>query len=251
MFQQSPEGTAKMLSEKTKILIVDDDIHMLEIMKEMLASEDYNITTAENGKTALQKFNEHKPDLVLLDIMLPDIDGYSICKHIKKVSNIPVIMVTAKIEAAEEIEGLYVGADDYITKPFKESILIARIQAMLRRNPGDTHSIIFKSGNIKIDFFKQTVQIEDRQIDLTGTEFKIFAFLMVHREKIVSPSELLKEIWEEENNDTSHLLQVNISRLRKKLNDNFKEFDYIETVSGQGYILHVDPIRRNYPLLFK
>jgi DNA-binding response OmpR family regulator len=232
------EGNTKMQSAKIRILIVDDDIQILEIITEMLESEDYDLITAIDGKSALQLFNESRPNLVLLDIKLPDIDGYTICRYIKKVSNIPVIMVTGKIEAVEEVEGLYVGADDYITKPFRESVLIARIKAMLRRNPGSIVTRIFKSGNMEMDFVKQTVKVDSNEVELTSTEFKIFAFLTLHRGKIVTNSEMLKEIWGEDNNEANHVLQVNISRLRKKLNDNIRKFNYIETIPDVGYRLH-------------
>ena len=223
---------------KIRILIVDDDIQVLEIMNGMLESEDFDVTTTTNGKTALKLFNRNRPDLVLLDIRLPDTDGYTICKYIKKISNVPVIMATSKIEAAEEVEGLYVGADDYITKPFRESVLIARIRAMLRRNPENTISRIFKRGNIEIDFIRQTIRVDSNELEITSKEFKIFALLTLHHGKIVTNSEMLKEIWGEENSQANHVLQVNISRLRKKLDKNIRKFEYIETIPDVGYRLH-------------
>jgi two-component system, OmpR family, response regulator len=221
-----------------KVLIVDDDVYLLEIMKEMLISEGYHILTAQDGKSALDIFNKIQPDIVLLDIKLPDIDGYTICKHIKKASNVPVIMVTSKVEASEEVEGLYVGADDYITKPFPDSILIARVKAMLRRNPNNVPSKVLKTGKVEIDFFRQTVKVDEAELDLTTTEFKIFTFLLLNEDKIISQSSIIQEISGEESRESIHSLQVNISRLRKKFTEYMRKAVIIETFPS-GYSLRI------------
>jgi DNA-binding response OmpR family regulator len=228
-----------MAIEKSCILIVDDDAYILEIMTEMLSSEGYEIVTATNGKSALETFKQHKVDLVLLDIMLPDTNGYSVCKQIKNISNVPIIMVTGKTDAVEEVEGFCVGADDYIIKPFRESILIARVKAMLRRDFPTGTSLVYKSGDIEIDFIRQTLKIAGKGLELTSTEFKIFSYLLLNRGRVSTHIELTREITNNINKDTSHLVQVNISRLRKKLDSIAPEQNYIETVPDIGYIFNI------------
>jgi two-component system KDP operon response regulator KdpE len=229
--------------DKLPILIVEDDVSLLQMMQSMLELEGYDIVTAPNGGTAIDLFDNFNPAMVLLDIGLPDMDGITVCKCIRRFSKVPIIMVTGNSEVKQKVEGLYAGADDYVTKPFSYSELIARINVVLRRSGFIESSVQrpnFKFQDLSIDFNKQIVMIGEERIDLTSTEYRILAYLAQNNGNIVVPGDLLKEIWGDEYIESLHLLQVNISRLRQKLNDNAHKFRYIETRPGQGYSLVVE-----------
>jgi DNA-binding response OmpR family regulator len=230
----------KVTFDKLPILIVEDDVSLLQMMQSMLELEGYEIVTAQTGSTAIDIFDNFSPAVVLLDIGLPDMDGVTVCKCIRRFSKVPIIMVTGNSEVKQKVEGLYAGADDYVTKPFSYSELIARINVVLRRsgyNENQMQRPSFKFQDLAIDFNKQIVTIGEVRIDLSSTEYRILVYLAQHNGTIVVPGELLKEIWGDEYADSLHLLQVNISRLRQKLNDNARNFRYIETRPGQGYSL--------------
>jgi DNA-binding response OmpR family regulator len=230
-----------MVSDKLDILIVEDDISLLNMMQQMLELEGFGIITAVNGENAIKIFETQSPSLVLLDIVLPDTNGLSVCKSIRRFSNVPIIMVTGKSETEDKVEGLYAGADDYVTKPFSYSELIARVNAVLRRTtyPEERFSRpAFQCHDLKIDFAKQLVTIHGEKVEVTSTEYRVLAFLAVHAGRIVHQDEILKEVWGDDFAAAVHMLQVNISRLRQKLNDNVRKFKYIETRAGQGYILN-------------
>jgi DNA-binding response OmpR family regulator len=231
-----------MVSKKATILIVDDDIHILRMMQRILELEDYLVLTAGNGEMALQVFKENNPSLVLLDIMLPDMDGYTICKTLRSFSQVPIIMVTAKGNTNEKVEGLDSGADDYVTKPFSSKELTARVGAILRRNPPSENTVmktptIFTCKDLTIDFEKKIVTLNDAKIDLTATEYRILSYLAQNANRIISPEEILKDVWGGDYAEATHLLQVNIARLRQKLNDDAREQKYIDTQPGLGYAI--------------
>lgn len=232
-----------MSEERIKILVVDDDIQFLIFMRDMLEHENYNIITASDGQTTLKVFKDNSPSLVLLDIMLPDIDGYTVCRNLRSFSEIPIILVSAKDSENDKIAGLNAGADDYITKPFLPDELAARISAVLRRSSAlEMPSFkYFQCHDLRIDFIRQKVTLGQGTAELTSTEYRIVAFLAMNSGKIVAVDEILKEIWGEANSETSHSLQVNISRLRDKLHDTSPNFKYIETRYGKGYLIRKRP----------
>jgi DNA-binding response OmpR family regulator len=230
-------------ANKKLILIVEDDTSLLVMMQNMLELEGYEILAAQNGGTAISCFEKYDPALVLLDVGLPDIDGLTVCRCIRRFSRVPIIMVTGNSETRQKVDGLYSGADDYITKPFSYSELIARISVVLKRSENFNHynpPPNFKYQDLVIDFNKQVVTIRDERVDLSSTEYRILAYLAQHDGKIVVPGELLKEIWGDEYANSVHLLQVNISRLRQKLHDNIRNCNYIVTRPGQGYSIKVE-----------
>lgn len=234
------ERQANMPEEKSTILAVDDNPDTLELMQAMLEEEDYHLLTASTGAKAIQTFRENRVSLVLLDIMLPDIDGYAVCKRIRKISTVPVIMVTAKDREEEEAIGLEAGADDYITRPFTSVILLSHIKAALRRSlilESRVSPSPFQSHGLNIDFFRQTVTIDGKIVKLTATESRILALLSRHSGIIVSPEEIIRNVWGVEYEDDSSILQVNISRLRNKLEEYSRGIQYIRTKHGQGYLL--------------
>jgi DNA-binding response OmpR family regulator len=230
-----------MKSKNVLVLIVDDDISILQMIQQMLELEGFNVITAVSGETAFQVLDHHNPNIILLDIMLPDLDGLTICKRIREFSKIPIILVTGKVETNDKIDGLNAGADDYITKPFSYGELIARIDAVLRRNTVSDYRNerpVFHCRELTIDFIRQSVLVNGENIDVSATEYKILSYLASRAGRTISANELLKNIWGIEYIEANHILQVNISRLRRKINDNARNYKYIETKPGLGYILN-------------
>ncbi len=228
-----------MPKKKAMILVVDDDIRMLRMMKRMLELEDFVVITANSGDIALKLFEKESPALVILDIMMPDMDGYTLCKRIREFSQVPIIMVTARGDDKEKVEGLNIGADDYVTKPFSASELAARVRAVLRRmdNQESPQRATFCYKDLTIDFTSRRVMVNNHDLELTSTEYKMLSYISLNAGRVVTPDQLLVKVWGEEYIGAAHLLQVNIARLRKKLGDNAKDPDYILTRPGIGYIM--------------
>jgi len=228
-----------MSANKALILVVDDDIRMLRMMKRMLELENFQVLIANNGDAALKIFEKEIPTLVLLDIMMPDMDGYTVCRRIREFSQVPIIMVTARGEDTEKVEGLDIGADDYVTKPFSASELAARVRAVLRRTGNQTRpqETVFHYKDLIIDFTSRRVMVKNQELKLTSTEYKLLSYISLNAGRVVTPDQLLDKIWGEEYVGAPHLLQVNIARLRKKLGDDARKPNYILTRSGIGYIM--------------
>jgi DNA-binding response OmpR family regulator len=228
-----------MSSKKSIVMVVDDDIRMLRMMKRMLELESFQVIIANNGDTALKLFEKETPDLVLLDIMMPDMDGYTVCQRIREFSQVPIIMVTAKGDDKEKVEGLNIGADDYVTKPFSASELAARVRAILRRagTKDRPQDVIFRYKDLLVDFASRRVMVNNSELKLTSTEYKLLSYISLNAGRVVTPDQLLDKVWGEEYMGAPHLLQVNIARLRKKLGDDAKKPNYILTRPGIGYIM--------------
>lgn len=228
-----------MSSKNSVVLVVDDDIRMLRMMKRMLELEGFQVTISNNGDMALKSFEKETPDLVLLDIMMPDMDGYTVCQRIREFSQVPIIMVTAKGDDKEKVEGLNIGADDYVTKPFSASELAARVRAVLRRagTKNQPQDAIFRCKDLMVDFASRRVMVNNTELKLTSTEYKLLSYISQNAGRVITPDQLLDKVWGEEYMGAPHLLQVNIARLRKKLGDNAKKPVYIYTRPGIGYIM--------------
>jgi DNA-binding response OmpR family regulator len=229
-----------MPKKKSLILVVDDDIRILRMMKRILELEDFEVITADCGENALKTFEQNTPALVLLDIMMPDIDGYTVLKRIREFSQTPVILVTARGEDREKVEGLDIGADDYVTKPFSASELAARVRAVMRRIGGqESHQqAVFRCSALVVDFGSRRVMMDNKELKLTSTEYKMLSYIALNAGRVVTPDQLLSKVWGEEYVGAAHLLQVNIARLRKKMGDDAKNPAYIQTRSGIGYIMN-------------
>jgi DNA-binding response OmpR family regulator len=232
-----------MSTKRPLVLVVDDDVRILRMMKRMLELEGFQATIANNGEMALKTFEKETPDLVLLDIMMPDIDGYTVCQRLREFSQVPVIMVTAKGDDKEKVAGLNVGADDYVTKPFSASELAARVRAVLRRvgSQEKPAEAIFRNKDLVIDFSSHQVMINNTELKLTSTEYKLLSYISLNAGRVITPDQLLHKVWGEEYIGAPHLLQVNIARLRKKLGDDAKKPSYIMTRPGIGYIMSKTP----------
>jgi len=223
-----------------KILVIDDELAIRDLIELVLKRENYQVRTAENGTIGLMEIESFQPDLVLLDLMLPDYSGYDVCREIVKKSTIPVIMLSAKSETIDKVLGLELGAEDYITKPFDNRELIARIKVVLRRyEPGDQikndnlEPII--CGELEIDLETKRVIKDGKQISLTAKEFKILETLSKRPKKIFTRDELLEIIWGYDYLGDSRSVDMTIMRLRKKLEDDSENPRYVRTIYGFGY----------------
>jgi len=223
---------------KVSVLVVDDDVHILRMMQRILELEGYRVLLASSGETALEVFDEESPGLVLLDIMMPGMDGYTVCQRIREFSPVPIIMVTARGNDEEKVKGLDAGADDYVTKPFSSKELVARVKAVLRRTElwDERPEPAFYSDGLIIDFARHKVTLHDQEVDLTATEYKLLSYLVRNAGRLVTPDQALEAVWGEEYIGEHHLLRVNIARLRQKLEDDPKEPRFITTRIGIGYM---------------
>ena len=223
-----------------KILVVDDEKDIVEMLKYNLEKEGYTVFTALNGKRAIEQAHENKPNLILLDIMMPEMDGWEVCKQLmkdEKTSTIPVIFLTAKGSEVDEVVGLELGADDYIVKPISIRKLIARIKTALRRKekletPGETIPEVLKIGALEINIPNYTVKIGKEELLLPKKEFETLVFLASHRGRVISREVLLNAVWGENVVVVDRTVDVHIRKIREKLD---KYDDYIETVKGVGY----------------
>lgn len=231
--------------KNSKILVVDDEIELLNLLKIVLVKEGFkNIYTAQDGRDAIDIFKNNSPDLAILDVMLPDMEGYDICKIIRKTSNIPVLFLSAKGEELDRVMGLAIGADDYITKPFspKEVALRVKIQlkksAMINNNkPNEKEKII--ATPFKIDEEKIEVRKNGVIIDLKPKEYKMFLYMAKHKNQIISKERFCDEVWGEDFFGFDNTIMVHIRKLREKLEENPSKPQYILNVKGLGYKLQI------------
>ena len=221
---------------KQKILIVDDEPDALELVRTHLAKAGFTVALAEDGEKALAKARSLIPDLILLDLMLPEVDGLEVCKTLKRdeaTKNIPIIMVTAKATEIDRILGLELGADDYVTKPFSPRELVLRVKAMLRRTQGEEESQErIRVGSLSIDVPRHATLVGNKPVELTATEFKLLTMLAQRRGRVLSREQLLRDVWEYDATIDSRTVDTHMRRLREKLGPAAK---YLDTVRGVGY----------------
>ncbi|MDI9449577.1 MAG: response regulator transcription factor [Firmicutes bacterium] len=222
---------------KQRILVVDDEVPIQELIKFNLEQAGFEVEIADNGIVALEKFEANKPDLIILDLMLPGKDGYDVCKAIRRTSNVPIIMLTAKETELERVLGLELGADDYITKPFSPLELIARIKAVLRRTSGqeDDEADEYTVGSIFMKVGTREVLVKGKQVDLTRKEFDLLHTFMQNAGKVLTREFLLQKVWGYEYEGETRTVDVHIRHLRRKLGPEGEE--RIETIHGVGYKL--------------
>lgn len=221
-----------------RVLVVDDEPKIIEMVKNYLETEGYKVITAQNGQEAISLFKDEKPNVVVLDIMMPGMSGLDVCKEIRKDSVVPIIMLTAKSEEIDKLLGLELGADDYITKPFSLKELAARIKAVLRRTSQyqDTkEKELIKHGDISIDSVKREVKVKDMYVSLTPTEYNILYLLAKHPGRPYSRMQLLDMALDESYQGYDRVIDTHVSNLRKKIEDNPTSPVYILTVYGIGY----------------
>ena len=227
-----------------KVLIAEDDKNLLDILRYNLEKEGYRVVTAQNGAHALEKTQREKPDLIILDIMLPEIDGFEVCRIVRKEMTVPILMLTAKADEVDKIVGLELGADDYMTKPFSIRELLARIKAMLRRvemvtksftASTNTTSTTLDSGSLKLDTARHLVTRNDKPIDLGPKEFDLLAFLMLNKGQVFSRDTLLEKVWGYEFTGDTRTVDVHVRWLRQKIETYPEKPEYLRTVRGVGY----------------
>lgn len=224
----------------SRVLIADDEPLYLRLVQINLLTEGYEVITAVNGEEALEKVSTQNPDLAILDIMMPKLDGITACERIRQFSNIPIIMLTARGEEADRVQGLNTGADDYIVKPFSATELLARVRAVLRRTQSAQESQqgrFFTHGNLRIDFARAEVWKEDKAVFLSATEYRLLIQFAHNMGQVLTPEQLLVAIWGPQYRDDKEILWVSIARLRQKLEDNPHSPQHIVTRAGLGYLM--------------
>ncbi|GCF09427.1 response regulator transcription factor [Dictyobacter arantiisoli] len=229
-----------MPAKKTTILIADDDPQLLRLMARNLEFEGYEALTAADGQQTLELIENRKPDLILLDVMMPKLDGFSICQRVRQFSTVPIIIITARGNDQDKIRGLDLGADDYLTKPFNIEELLARSRAVLRRasfignDQGMSSTTI---GDLSIDFNQHKVMLNSKELALTPIEYRLLSYMAKNIGRVMTQDLLLKYVWGSEYIGESHMLQVNINRLRRKLEPDPTRPRYLRTKVGVGYML--------------
>ena len=232
--------------ENINILFADDDKEIRQLVKDYFEKNAYSVKTVSNGKQVLDEFKSSEYNLVILDLMMPKLDGIEVCKQLRDITNIPIVMLTAKDSEIDKVLGLKIGADDYITKPFLMTELLARVEAHLRRfyNFGGNEKVInnqiIEVGQIKIDLNGFSVFKRNNEINLTTTEYEILKLLMLSPGKVYTKKQIFNNIWQDDYLEADNNIMVHIRRLREKIEDNPQDPKYIKTVWGIGYKFNGD-----------
>jgi DNA-binding response OmpR family regulator len=224
----------------TKILVVDDEPRYLRLLEANLLTEGYDVLTAADGLQAIDIFSSNPVELILLDVMMPRLDGFATCQRIRQYSNVPIIILTARGEEQDRVRGLDLGADDYLVKPFSATELLARVRAVLRRSQVSKESgqeRFFEHGDLRIDFARAEVWAGNQPIFLSATEYRLLLQFAHHVGKIMTAEELLTSVWGPEYKTDKEILWVSIARLRQKLEEEAHEPKHIVTRSGLGYLM--------------
>ncbi len=223
-----------------RVLIVDDEPRYIRLLDANLRTEGYEVITANDGQQAIEVFSSQPIDLILLDIMMPRLDGFATCQRIREFSNVPIIMLTAKGEEQDRVRGLDMGADDYLVKPFSATELLARVRAVLRRAqlPSEGgQARFFTHENLRIDFARAEVWKSDQVVSLSATEYRLLLQFAHNQGKILTSEELLTSVWGPEYKTDKEILWVSIARLRQKLEEDPHTPRHIVTRSGLGYLM--------------
>jgi two-component system, OmpR family, response regulator VicR len=227
-------------TDELTILVVDDEPNILEVVSAYLRRELYNVVTATDGEAALKQFAETSPDLIVLDVMLPRLDGLEVCRRVRATSNTPIIMLTARSDEMDKLVGLGIGADDYLTKPFSPRELVARIKAVLRRSlavappePGADDTLKFPG--LKINPRTRAVEMDSGPVELTAKEFDLLYFLARHPQEVFTRTQLLDQVWDYSYYGDTSTVTVHVRRLREKIEPDPMRPRYVKTVWGVGY----------------
>lgn len=223
-----------------KVLIVDDEDHILELARLYLAREGYQVETVRDGADAARRFGQVKPDLVVLDLMLPNVDGLTICREIRRGSQIPILMLTARDEITDKVVGLEVGADDYLTKPFHPQELVARAKALLRRARLEPDQLkVIRAGGLEVDLERHEVRCDAARLQLRPKEFDLLALLARHPGRVFPRNELLERVWGYDFPGYTRTVDVHVQQVREKLAAAGIQEPAIQTVWGVGYKLEL------------
>ena len=229
-----------------KILVVDDEAEIVELLSDYLDAEGYSVTVASDGREALEKAKKEKPDLVILDIMMPELDGFEVCRAIRAQSNIPIIMLSAKQQEGDKVLGLGLGADDYIAKPFSPREVVARVRAQLRRatvlSGGSGEAGVVRFPGLEIHLLEYRVVVGGREISLQARAFELLKFLALYPRQVFSKEQLFERVWGEKYLGDPNTLSVHIRRLREKIEEDPGRPRYIKTIWGVGYKFEGNPL---------
>lgn len=231
-----------MSKEQTHILVVDDETRYVRAIRFNLEASGYEVVTAQDGETAIALVSDREPDLVLLDVKMPGMDGLEVCRRIREFSAVPIIMLTALAQDADKVRGLDTGADDYVTKPFSADELLARVRAVLRRidlGKRPVASSLFQAGDLRVDFARQRVFVGDQEADLTPTEYRLLCELVRQAGRVLVPEHLLTKVWGVGYEGETSLVWQAIHRLRRKIEPDPSNPQYIHTKPGMGYVFEL------------
>jgi two-component system KDP operon response regulator KdpE len=223
-----------------RVLVVDDEQAIRHFLRVTLSSQAYEVVEATSGQEALSDAATHKPDIVILDLGLPDIDGVEVTRLLRQWTQIPIIILSVRGSERDKIAALDAGADDYLTKPFGVGELLARLRAALRRAAQTTSEPVFTSGSLKVDLARRLVSVSGREVQLTPTEYELLRVMVTHAGKVLTHHHLLREVWGAEYGEEFHMLHVNISNLRRKIEPDPARPQFIITEPGVGYRLRAD-----------
>jgi DNA-binding response OmpR family regulator len=226
------------MTSRSKILVVDDDEDIRILLRELLSRAGYDVDEAPDGRTALRRLYESPPALVLLDVSMPELDGYQTLERIRDLTNVPVIILTARTQELEKVRGLSAGADDYVAKPFGRQELLARVQALLRRSGGGAPAEVtdsYSDGFLQIDYSQRRVTVQDRDVQLTPLEFKLLSAFVQHPNHVLSRNQLLELVWGDSYAVSGDQVKLYVGYVRKKLAPDAPDDAPIETVRGFGY----------------
>jgi two-component system KDP operon response regulator KdpE len=225
---------------KERVLVIDDEQPIRRFLRVTLTSQEYTVLEAVSGQEGILIATKEKPDIVILDLGLPDIDGVEVTRLLRQWTQIPIIILSVRGSESDKIAALDAGADDYLTKPFGVGELLARLRAAIRRSVQKRNDPIFAVGNLKVDLAKRLVTVSGREAQLTPNEYELLRILVADAGKVLTHRHLLRAVWGAEYGDESHMLHVNISNLRRKIESEPSRPQFIVTEPGVGYRLRVD-----------
>ena len=227
----------------TKVLIVEDEISFSDALAFLLKKESYEVEVAVNGAEAIERFQTFNPDLILLDLMIPEVSGTEVCRVIRSTSQVPIIMLTAKDSEIDKVVGLELGADDYVTKPYSSRELLARMKAVMRRNSGDSAGLeegaLLTAGSVRMDIDKHQVTVNSVAVTFPLKEFELLEFLMRNSGRVLTRSQLIDRVWGNDYFGDTKTLDVHIKRLRAKIEEDPANPKIIHTIRGLGYKLEI------------
>ncbi|ASY28700.1 two-component system, OmpR family, response regulator RegX3 [Candidatus Planktophila lacus] len=227
----------------TKVLIVEDEISFSDALAYLLKKESYEVEVAVNGAEAIERFQSFNPDLILLDLMIPEVSGTEVCRVIRSTSQVPIIMLTAKDSEIDKVVGLELGADDYVTKPYSSRELLARMKAVMRRNSGDSAALeegaLLTAGSVRMDLDKHQVTVNSVAVTFPLKEFELLEFLMRNSGRVLTRSQLIDRVWGNDYFGDTKTLDVHIKRLRAKIEEDPANPKIIHTIRGLGYKLEI------------
>jgi len=221
--------------DKSRVLVVDDEPQITRVLRTVLSSQGYQVQTAAEGESAMTSFNEWRPELVITDLYMPHVDGIELCRRIRAVSNVPIIVLSVKGEEKTKVEALDCGADDYVTKPFGTDELLARVRAALRRGTSTNDVEVFEVGDFKVDLGSRRVHAGGQEVRLTPKEFELFVYMARHPNRVITHRTLLEAVWGEASQEQPEYLRVFMGQLRKKLEPDPSNPRYLVTEPWVGY----------------